>query len=168
MIESSLYGRIWREMQRQLRIGAVTNRGRPTKDPVQKVFNRELRALKLALKELPADLRTEWKDKLPKTLGDLIDTHRTDVARTRARVRREKRLKDGGSHCEPGLAAAANRKSESKAQRLLAVDLAMRALEAGNGKVMAKTVADMLGHPDTMNIGTIQKYIAEIRRARHE
>jgi hypothetical protein len=169
MTSSEIYAVIWRELQRLIRTGAVTRRGRPRNDGENELYYLQTRAYKQALKNLPSDLRSDW-EKRPMLLAHLPKMQELFNAQKRANTRAIKRVESGLSPLEPALSSQAKLRAEATAVRLQATAMAIALIEASNGKVTSKTVAlkmkTMYVDICVVAIETTRKDIAKIRHGR--
>ena len=169
MTASEIYGVIWKEMQRLLQTGAVNRRGRPRNDSENELFHRQTRAYKLALKNLPSDLKADWA-RQPKLLAHLPKLQDSIYAQDRARTRARNRLQMGLAPTEPALLRQATRRSTERTDRLQAVNSAIDVVQTSNRRVTSKTVAsamkNLYGDKYDVATETIRRDIAKIRRDR--
>ena len=179
-----MYGKIRAEALRLLETGAISRRGRPLADPEEGAIARELRAMKLAYKNMPSDFRREWDAQL--ALAPFPDIHawlRTENAEARAYERGAKRLEaENDMTADPAerlnevrrmaVLPAQQVRQDDRKRRKGVVACVVDALETIGVKVNAKTVARELerrtGSPCEVKPDTLRKYIREIRRVRHK
>ena len=165
----------WREAQRLLRPGAMTQRGRPPSDPETHDFHRVGRALQQAVKNMPSDMRREWNNRPNINETDILGPRRTEDARQRAYARQQKRAQsDEGA--EPALAEHAASQTQEKRERQRLVAGAVAVLERNGRRVTSKTVLNLLEQwlahrnqrPLGVQLDTIRRDISHIRRARQK
>ena len=165
----------WREAQRLLRPGAMTQRGRPPSDPETHDFHRVGRALQQAVKNMPSDMRREWNNRPNINETDILGPRRTEDARQRANVRKQKRA-ESGEVAEPFLAEHAASQTQEKRERQRLVAGAVVVLERNGRRVTSKTVLNLLEQwlahrnqrPLGVQLDTIRRDISHIRRARQK
>lgn len=158
---TSTYGRILREIDRLMRIGAVEKRGRPPLDTEKPDFRFQRQVWGKAVESLPPAERSEWKEYVSRSNVDLR-LSRSHVAKQAAATRRGDSTVDG----QLTLQTQANKRA--KADRILAIKRAVTYLESHGKRVTSKTVARQLeraGEPP-LKEDTIRKLLAEIRQGR--
>lgn len=163
----------WREAQKLLKTGAITQRGRPPSDPAAHEFHRVGRALQQAVKNMPSDMRREWSNRPNINESDILGPRRTEDAKQRAYARKQKRA-ESGDGAEPFLAEHAASQTQEKRERQRLVAGAVAVLERNGRRVTSKTVLNLLEQwlahrnqrPLNVELDTIRKDISHIRRAR--